>query len=215
MSVRFLFCPETIGSIAYLSNNEDLIPRLRGGIFSEMTGNTNTLALQRTVQDDDLMDRVARSVLTTRGIEFREGAFRTIIGNDEMVINGPGVGVPCISLSRWPYDEYHTSDDTPSIIDEDLLVQAAEVIEAVCRVRGTDYVPRRTFRGPIFLSRYGLWVDWRENFALNRKLEAIMLRLEGDRSLFTIAEEVELPFGDVRGWVERLRELGLVEVASR
>jgi aminopeptidase-like protein len=82
-------------------------------------------------------------------------------------------------------------------------------------VRGTDYVPRRTFRGPIFLSRYGLWVDWRENFALNRKLEAIMLRLEGDRSLFTIAEEVELPFADVRGWVERLRELGLVEVAAR
>jgi aminopeptidase-like protein len=212
MSVRFLFCPETIGSICYLSHNEDLIPRLRGGIYSEMTGNRNSLVLQRSFQGDDLMDRVARTVLTARfGEGVREGAFRKVIGNDEMVINGPGVGVPCISLSRWPYDEYHTSDDTPEIIDEALLVEAAEVIEEICRIRGTDYVPRRTFKGPVFLSRYGLWVDWRENFPLNRALEGIMLRLEGDRSIFAIAEELGLPFEDVRDYVERFRAHGLVE----
>jgi aminopeptidase-like protein len=215
MSVRFLFCPETIGSIAYLANNEDLIPALRGGLFSEMTGNANTLALQRSYQDDDRIDRVARRVLADRGAPFREGAFRTIVGNDEMVINGPGVGVPCISLSRWPYDEYHTSDDHPGIIGEDRLIEAAEVIEAIVRVRGTDYVPRRTFKGPVFLSRYGLWVDWRENMALNRKLEHIMLRLEGERSIFEIAEEIGLPYADVHEYVERFRAHGLVEVAGR
>lgn len=215
MSVRFLFCPETIGSIAYLANNEDLIERLRGAVYSEMTGNANTLALQLSYQGDDRIDRVARRVLADRGGEFREGAFRTIIGNDEMVINGPGVGVPCVSLSRWPYDEYHTSDDHPGIVDEDLLVEAAEVIEAIVRVRGTDYVPRRTFKGPVFLSRYGLWVDWRENMALNRKLEHIMLRLEGEVSVFEIAEEIGLPYADVHDYVERFRAHGLVEMAAR
>jgi aminopeptidase-like protein len=215
MSVRFLFCPETIGSIAYLSHHEDLIDRLRGAIYSEMTGNRNDLALQLSHQGDDLIDRVARRVLTDRGAPFREGAFRTVIGNDEMVINGPGVGVPCVSLSRWPYDEYHTSDDNPDIVDEALLVEAAEVIEAILRIRATDYVPRRTFKGPVFLSRYGLWVDWRENMALNRKLEHIMLRLEGDLSVFAIAEEIELPFADVHGYLERFRAHGLIEVVAR
>lgn len=213
MSVRFLFCPETIGSISYLSHHEELIGQLRGAIFSEMTGNRNVLALQRSYQNDDLIDRVARAVLTQRAIDFREGAFRTIVGNDEMVINGPDVGVPCISLSRWPYDEYHTSDDTPDIIDEALLVEAGEVIAQICRTRGSDYVPRRTFSGPVFLSRYGLWVDWRENFPLNRALEHIMLRLEGDRSIFAIAEEIELPFEDVYAYVGRFRAHGLVDVA--
>jgi aminopeptidase-like protein len=33
MSVRFLFCPETIGSICFLAHHEELIGRLRGGVI--------------------------------------------------------------------------------------------------------------------------------------------------------------------------------------
>jgi aminopeptidase-like protein len=40
-----------------------------------------------------------------------------------------------------------------------------------------------------------------------------MLRLEGDRSIFAIAEEIELPFEDVRAYVDRFRAHGLVDVA--
>jgi aminopeptidase-like protein len=211
MGVRFLFGPETIGSICYLSRHEDLIPRLKGGIFCEMTGNRNTLALQRSRQDAHLMDRIARHVLRRRAGEFREGAFREIIGNDEMVINGPGVDVPCISISRWPYDEYHTSDDHPGIVHEEMLVEAADIVEDIVRVFGSNYVPRRTFRGPLFLSGYGLWVDWRTQPQLNNALEQIMLRLEGERSVFDIAEELGLDFQDTLEYVERFRAKGLVE----
>jgi aminopeptidase-like protein len=211
MSVRFLFCPETIGSISYLSHHEDLIPKTRGGIFCEMTGNMNTLALQRTRQDDDLMDRCARYVLEDRVQEFREGGFREVVGNDEMVINGPGVNIPCISLSRWPYDEYHTSDDNPEIIHEVMLTEAAEVIEEIVRIYASNYVPQRTFRGPAFLSGHGLWVDWRENWNLNRALEKIMLRFEGSHTVFDIAYELDLDYWETRDYVERFRAKGLVK----
>ena len=211
MSVRFLFCPETIGSICYLSHHEELIPNLRGGIFCEMTGNRNSLVLQRTRQDRHVLDSVSRHVLKERVGEFREDAFRKVIANDEFVINGPGVNVPCVSISRWPYDEYHTSDDNPDIIFEDMLSEAADVAEEITRLYASNYVPRRTFRGPVFLSGYGLWVDWRENPGLNRALDEIMLRLEGDRTVFDIAVELDLPFDDVRRYVDRLRDAGLVE----
>ncbi len=214
MTVKFLFCPETIGSICFLSHNEDLISRLRGGIFSEMTGNANSLVLQRTRQDTHRLDAVARNVLAGSGAEFREGAFREVIVNDEMVINGPGVNVPCISISRWPYPEYHTSDDTPAIISEDQLSEAAEVMEDIVRIYAADYIPRRTFRGPVFLSGYGLWVDWRTDPKLNAALDNIMLRLEGDQSVFDIATELELEYETVRQFVERLRGEGLVELVS-
>ena len=211
MSVRFLFCPETIGTICYLSHHEDLIPKIRGGIFCEMTGNQNTLALQRTRQDSNLLDHCARSILEHRVEHFREGAFREVVGNDEMVINGPGVNIPCISLSRWPYDEYHTSDDNPEIIHEDMLLEAADSIEEIIRIYASNYIPKRTFRGPVFLSGHGLWIDWRENLKLNRALEQIFLRFEGAHSVFDIASELDLDYWETREYVERFRAEGLVQ----
>jgi aminopeptidase-like protein len=210
MSVRFLFCPETIGSITYLAHNEDLIPRLKGGIFIEMTGNDNSLILQRSRQDDHLIDRIARFVLGKTVDEFREGEFAQVVANDERVINGPGVNVPCISLSRWPYDEYHTSDDNPDIIHEEMLQGAVDVIEETVRIYASNYIPRRNFRGPVFLSGHGLWVDWRENWDLNRAIEKIMMRFEGDTSVFDIASELGLDYWETWSYVEKFRGKGLV-----
>ncbi|HUF39648.1 MAG TPA: DUF4910 domain-containing protein [Anaerolineales bacterium] len=208
LSVRFLFCPETIGSIAYLAHHEDLIPRLRGGVFLEMTGSRGPLAWHRTRRGDDLLDRITRSMLPEK--EFVGRDFASAPANDERVINGPGVDVPCISLNRWPYPEYHTSDDNPEIILEEMLVQAAEIAERIVRIRATDYIPLRTFKGPVFLSGHGLWVDWREDWALNRAIERIMMSFEGDRTVFEIAEEVGLEYSLVRDYVERFREKGLI-----
>jgi aminopeptidase-like protein len=209
MSVRFLFCPETIGSITYLAHHEDLIARLRGGIFLEMTGNLGLLAWHRTRQGNSLLDRVTASILPEK--EFIGRDFAASPANDERVINGPGVDVPCISLNRWPYPEYHTSDDEPSIIREDMLVEAAEIAERIVRIHATDFVPKRTFMGPVFLSGNGLWVDWRESWELNRAIERIMMSFEGDMTVFEIAEAVGLDYWVVREYVEKFREKGFVE----
>lgn len=211
MSVRFLFCPETIGSIAYLAHHEDLIPGFRGGIFIEMTGNDNSLILQRSRQDTAIIDRVARSVLNFSGKDFREGEFAQVVANDERVINGPGVNVPCISISRWPYDEYHTSDDNPSIIHEEKLQEAADMVEQTIRIYASNYIPKRNFRGPVFLSGHGLWVDWRVNWALNRAIEKIMMHFEGKDSIFEIAELTGLSFEEVYEYVNKFHARGLVE----
>ncbi len=209
MRVRFWFGPETIGTIAYLAHHEDLIPALKGGIFIEMTGNEGPLAWHHTRQHDHLLDRVAAAVLSRH--EHVERDFADFPPNDERVINGPGVNVPCISINRWPYSEYHTTDDNPDIIHEPMLQGAADVVEEIIRIYASNYIPRRTFRGPLFLSGYGLWVDWRENFALNRALEKIMMRMEGQHSIFDIAQEVGLDYWTVREYVEKFRLKGFVE----
>ena len=210
MSIRFWFGPETIGTIAYLAQHEDLIPRIRGGIFVEMTGNDNTIALQHTRQDTHMLDRIGQYVLKKRGGEFREGTFADIIANDERVLNGPGVNVPCLSISRYPYPEYHTSDDSLDIIHEEKLQEAADVIEEIIRIYATNYLPKRKFRGPVFLSGYGLWVDWQDNWKLNRAIEKMMMRFEGKQSIFEIVDELELDYWDTRDYIERFRRLDLI-----
>lgn len=218
MAVRFLFCPETVGTIAYLAHHEDLIPRLKGGIFLEMTGNRGPLAMHKSRQGDHLLDRIAYSVLHNtseiRNTQYEIRNFAAHPANDERVINGPGVNVPCISLNRWPYEEYHTDADNPSIIHEDMLQETVDVAEAIVRIYASNYIPKRTFKGPVFLSGHGLWVDWRENWALNRAIEKIMMRFEGDRTVFDIAEEVGLDYWVVREYVEKFREKGFVEALT-
>jgi aminopeptidase-like protein len=208
MSVRFWFGPETIGTIAWLAHNESLIPALRGGLFLEMTGNRSQLAFHHTRQHTHLLDRIAKYVL--RFTDHDERDFASAPANDERVVNGPGVNVPCLSLNRWPYDEYHTTDDNLDIIHEDMLSGAADAAEQIVRLYASNYIPKRTFRGPVFLSGHGLWVDWREDWALNRAIEKIMMRFEGRHTVFDIAEQVGLEYGTVRAYVEKFRARGFV-----
>ncbi|MBN1305125.1 MAG: DUF4910 domain-containing protein [Anaerolineales bacterium] len=209
MSVRFWFGPETIGTIAYLAHNEPLIPALRAGIFLEMTGNQSKIAWHHTRQHDDLLDRITQYVLKSTDHEERE--FAAAPANDERVLNGPGVNVPCISINRWPYDEYHTTDDNLAIMHEDMLQGAADVAEQIIRIYASNYIPKRTFRGPVFLSGHGLWVDWNENWALNRAIERIMMRFEGQHTIFDIAEQTGLDYWVTREYVEKFRAKGFVE----
>jgi len=208
---KCLFLPETIGSIAYLSQNENLIPKIKFGIFCEMLGNKNIHALQYSKQGNTKLDRVARYVMEEKLSDFRTGDFRKVILNDEMVFNGPGVNIPMISISRWPYPEYHTSDDNPDIISEKNLEESKNILLEIINIIDHDYFPKRKFKGPIFLSGYGLWVDWRTNKKLNMELEQIMLRLEGDKSVFDCSRELKLNFYDVLEYLERFYENDLIE----
>ena len=208
---KFLFVPETIGSIAYLSQNENLIPKIECGIFFEMLGNNNVHALQLSRQGNTKIDRIARYIMKRKLKIFREGKFRTIVANDEIAFNGPGVNIPMISISRYPYPEYHTSDDNLSIISEKRLEESRNLILEIIDIIDKDFTPKRQFKGPIFLSGYGLWVDWRENLELNQNLEKIIFLLEGDKTVFDIAEELNMNFNDVLGFINRLKELKLIK----
>lgn len=208
---KFLLVPETIGSIAYLSQNENIIPKLKYGIFLEMLGNDNTHTLQLTRGGNTRLDRIARYVMKKKLRNFREGPFGKIPRNDEMVFNGAGVNIPMISINRFPYQEYHTSDDNPNIILEENLIESKHLILEILDVIEKDYIPRRQFKGPIFLSGYGLWVDWRINKELNAKIEQIMLNLDGDKSVFDIAEELDIEFNDVLNYIDKFFDKGLIK----
>ncbi len=208
---QFLLLPETIGSVAYLSQNEDIIPKLKYGIFLEMLGNDNIHALQLSRQGNTRLDRIARYVMKKKLEKFREGPFRKVVCNDEMVFNGPGVDVPMISISRYPYPEYHTSDDNLKIISEKRLIESSDLILEILDILDSDYIPKRKFKGPIFLSGYGLWIDYRVNPTLSKNIEQIMLRLEGDKSVFDIAEELGMDYREVLNYLDKFYENNLIE----
>ena len=217
---RILIGPETIGSLAYFSGHEELLPNIKAGLFCEMLGHDDIFSLQRSRQGDSMMDKALCLALTANGSPFRQGEFRQVVRNDEAVINGPGVDIPCPSLSRaapwseggFPFPEYHTSLDAPEIISQARLEQARDVVIAALSMIEANYTPRRKFRGPVFLSRYDLWVDWRQSRELNDKMEQVMHLLEGDLDLIDIAYELGLDFFVLKDWLDSFHQHGLIEI---
>ena len=216
-SYRFLILPETIGSITYLSHNEHLIDKMEFGIFLEMLGHDDIFSLQKSKQDTTLIDKAAEICLKESNSKFRLGKFRTVIKNDEKVLNGPGVNVPTISISRskfrsiykWPYPQYHSSADTPDIISIERIKEAENIIINILEILDKNYCPKAKVKGPIFLTRYGMWIDNKE---LSGKMQHVSNYLhDGQKSLIEIAYELDLSYKILEEWLDKFFEHNLIE----
>ena len=221
-SYRLLLTPETIGSIAWLSSHEDIIPKIEGGLFLEMLGTDCPHALQMSYLGDTEIDRCMRDALKERDPESWQGAFRSVVGNDERQFNAPGVRVPMLSLSRvfhpdtgkWPYPEYHSSKDTPELISWDRLNESVEtVLHLISRLEQNRY-PVNLFRGEVFASRYDLFIDFYQDPVGNRRLFDIMQMIDGSSTVNQIAQSCDAPFDYVMTLLRRMESKGLVSFSD-
>jgi len=224
----FLFVPESIGSIAYLSHHEPLIPRIRFSVFVEMLGLQNPLVIQRSFGDRGLINRYAAHVLRSVQGEAKSYPFLTVAGNDEKIFDSPGVNIPSISLTRvdqetrlkkaadtpaglvYPYPEYHSHLDDLALANVDAVCGAVGALRELCRVIEADYIPKRTFKGPVFLTKYGLWKDWRKDLKASGDITELMYALEGDKTVFQIAEQIGMDFEALLGLLDKFHQNGLI-----
>jgi aminopeptidase-like protein len=216
---RLLILPETIGSVAYLSHNEALIPGMHGGLFLEMLGNDSPHALQGSFQSASQVDRCFTTSFKSLDPHGYQGAYRTIIDNDERQFNAPGVRVPMLSLSRVeapkatgrpPYPEYHSSLDTPAIVSAERLEASSRVVLALLDAWERNQYGINHFKGEVFCSGYGIWIDYRLNPEGHRRLFEIMERCDGERTVADIAVELGVSFESVWDVVSLLEAKGLV-----
>ena len=218
LGLKILFLPETIGSIAYFANNEDVIEKCRFGLFTEFVGNDAPLRLQRSREGDTLIDDIARHVLKERtGDNFIDGPFcHTVITNDEKVTNAPGVDIPTIALNRWPeggWDRYHTDDDNPAAMNLDLMADVSEIYDDMFDILQTNVYPRRKFKGPLFLSGIKLDFDWNSQPHIRRAMRDIIYNLEGGKSVFDLAVISGISYHNVRDAVRAMAAADLVELS--
>jgi aminopeptidase-like protein len=220
---RLLILPETIGSVVYLSQNEALIPQMAAGLFLEMLGNDSPHALQGSFQPSSQIDRCLVSAL--KGLEPQGYAapYRTVIANDERQFNAPGVRVPMLSLSRVeppgsptrPYREYHSSLDTPEIVTEQRLEASQQIVLDLIEAWENNQYIVNNFKGEIFCSGYGIWIDYRINPDGHRRLFEIMERCDGEHTVADIATELAISFQSVWEVVELLKSKELVWLSRR
>ncbi|MEJ2596855.1 MAG: DUF4910 domain-containing protein [Anaerolineales bacterium] len=215
---RLLILPETIGSVAYLSHNEALIPAMHGGLFLEMLGNDSPHALQGSFQPQSQADRCLASAVSALDPQGYCAPYRRVVDNDERQFNAPGVRVPMLSLSRVEppetpnryYREYHSSLDVPGIVSQEHLEKSRQVVLGLIQAWEQNQYVVNHFKGEIFCSGYGIWIDYRLNPEGHRRLFEIMERCDGERTLADIAAELNISFQAVWEVVSLLQQKGLV-----
>lgn len=116
---RFVINPETIGSIAYLSKNLDVLQkRLVAGFVLSCVGDNRTYSYVESKYANTMADRVVRNVLSFHYPEYKAYSFLKR-GSDERQYNSAGVDLPVCGICRSKYEEYpeyHTSADDMSLI---------------------------------------------------------------------------------------------------
>jgi aminopeptidase-like protein len=179
-----------------------------------MLGNENTHCLQYTRAGDTYWDKVVRAELTDSNIEFRTAQFLQSAANDEKVMDAPGVNIPTFSITRYPYPEYHTSDDNESLINRDMLQESCELFCRIFSRFERDYIPVYISHGPVCLSEHGLYPNWYKDPSMADKWEGflkVMYALDDKLSCEELAFKLELPIDVVLYWTDAFAEKGFVQ----
>ena len=100
-------------------------------ILLKSVGNSNNLKLQHSSDKNSQIDIVGLEELKNLKFNYKKGGFREIYGNDEIVFDSPGYGIKTISLTRFPFKEYHTDGDTPDTISEKRLQDVLKLLENI------------------------------------------------------------------------------------
>ncbi|MEN6350420.1 MAG: DUF4910 domain-containing protein [Syntrophomonas sp.] len=190
---RFIILPETIGSAAYLSHNQDAIKNMQGGLFLEMLGTPYPHALQLSLQGDTQLDKCIQLVVKENDPYSWTGKFLEVVLNDERMFNAPGINVPMLSLSRIlprgtegaPYPEYHTSFDNPDRININNLKSSRDLVLKIIDAWENNRIPCPNFRGELFFSRFR-GIDYA---TMEEELFKIMFCLNGEKTVVDIAWE--------------------------
>ncbi|MBL4942746.1 MAG: DUF4910 domain-containing protein [Colwellia sp.] len=128
-SYRIIIAPELHGPMFWLNEMDSKQQALlKGCILLKSVGNTAAMRLQRSYLGDRILDQAAQSAFEQQYGNFSQGEFRTIYGNDETVFEAPPYNIPTISLTRWPFNEYHSNLDTPDTLSEQHLQDSVDLV---------------------------------------------------------------------------------------
>ncbi|EGG0462736.1 DUF4910 domain-containing protein [Campylobacter lari] len=130
---RFVFAPETIGSIVYLSKHlKHLQKHIKAGFVLSCIGDDNAYSLIHTPSENTLADKVALHTLKDKN-NFKEFSFLDR-GSDERQYCAPLVNLPvvCVCRTRFgDYKEYHTSKDDLNFISEEGLQGGLKAMQEI------------------------------------------------------------------------------------
>jgi len=213
---RLLFIPGTIGSLTWLSRNEDVAKRIIHGSTIAGVGDRGHLTWKRSRRGGALIDRTMIKVLGDRDEAFALQDFSPY-GYDERQFGSPGFDLPVGCLMRSPhntYPEYHTSADNLDYVSPAALAGTLDLLETVVEALEADRRYRNLSpKGEPQLGKRGLYPSIGGPTAQVEQMAMLWVLngSDGARSLLDIAEWSGMPIAALHAAAEKLAATDLLE----
>lgn len=218
-SYRFIFIPGTIGSITWLSRNEDIVPRIKHGVVLTCVGDRGGFTYKKSRRGDSETDRAFLQALRHSGCDWKALDFYPY-GYDERQFCSPGfnLAVGCLMRSQHgTFPEYHTSADNLDFVSPESLAGTYRLCMDVFQVleQNRTYINqnpkcepqlgKRGLYGSVGGTTPGLEMAylWVLNFS------------DGEHSLLDIAERSGMAFTKIAGAARALCGAGLLKEGNR
>lgn len=212
---RFIFIPETIGSITYLSRNlKHLKDHVIAGYNLTCVGDHYDYSIVETRYANTLADKVLKNVL--QNVEKYSTYSFLNRGSDERQYNAPGVDLPvaCFCRSKFgEFPEYHTSADNMDYVSPegfqgsyDVMMQVIDALENNAKYRINVLCEPQ-------LGKRGLYslISQKGSADSTRNMTNFIAYADGSNDLIDISNRIHVPVKDLIDIVNQLRINGLLE----
>ena len=216
-SYRFLFIPATIGSITWLSLNQDKIKNIKYGMVLALLGDKNRFYYKKSRRGNNEIDRIVMRLLRNKYSDYTIEDFSPY-GYDERQFCSPAFNLPVGRLSRsnhGEYPEYHTSADNLEFVAPQYLAESFEFLSSVIEEieSGEKYLNLNPTCEPQ-LGKYGLYKKIGGETDIKDYQMALLWVLnlsDGEHSLKDIAEQTCMDNSIIQTAVEALVNVNLLK----
>jgi aminopeptidase-like protein len=201
-TLRFIFIPETIGSIIYISRNlKYLKENICGGYVLTCIGDDRQHSCMLSKYENSPSDKSLLESYKFNKIRFKKYSFLKR-GSDERQFNSPGIDLPMTSIFRTKYGEYpeyHTSlDNFDSVVNKEGLKGGFKISKDAIGILQEKILPKNIILCEPQLSKRGLYptMSKKDNKDKNasKKIMDFLQYSDGRNDLWDISRLIKLNY---------------------
>lgn len=205
-TLRFLFLPETIGSIAYINKNlYSLKQNVIAGYVLSCVGDEKSYSLLKTKYPYSISNLAAQEAFKTLKVNYNTYSFLER-GSDERQFNSPKIDLPIASIMRTKYGkfpEYHTSLDDFNLVTINGLNGAYKVVKKTIDILMKKIIPVSKIICEPQLSKKKLYETLNEKKIskqkiLSRRILDFLQYSDGKNDIFQISKYIKCTFNETK-----------------
>ncbi|MGE7752377.1 DUF4910 domain-containing protein [Lysinibacillus fusiformis] len=230
LTYRFVFLPETIGSIAYLSKYGQHLKEnmYSGAVLTCLGGKEHQLSYKKSRNTNAPLNNLVTYLNESGQHSYSIRPFTPLFGSDERQYCSPGFNLPVGQFSKMiygAYQGYHNSLDTKEHMTIEALLNSVNEIEHILQLQELDgyYINKKPFGEPK-LGKYDLYPDinapgtWGSSSSkkidnrqqLNQVL-ALLSYSDGNHRVSDVAKTLNYSLEDYKISIDVLKEHQLLE----